>query len=391
MIARARCKFIKSTDFIFDELELKKIPKGLYFNSGRAALKFILEKLKQNKTKELLVGLQSFNCSVVLDAILESGNKALLYDINKVDFSIDLDILKSSTFTPNVLLLTHYQGIPCLEYKNIVDYCKKNNIVVVEDCAQSVFSSINDIEIGTLGDYVIWSFANDKPFSSLSGGALFCNSNVISFQSLQKSYKILKEPNLKAQMLELKTLRFLFNYSLPKHFNKNVIKTNVIKFLIRLRVSDTLIYSATKGFFLFKAIELFLYLNPILKQKIKITKMGELKKKFLSNQFDRFSFNSDQKITKLEMYLESKGIKKISRKGAKIAWNRYSFICDNYEVFSDLENKIEVMNFNWPFPLHTLYPINNKIVLEGSYPNSEKASKEILNVPIWTKFILYDK
>ena len=115
--------------------------------------------------------------------------------------------------------------------------------------------------------------------------------------------------------------------------------------------------------------------------------MGELKKKFLSNQFDRFSFNSEQKITKLEMYLESKGIKKINRKGAKIAWNRYSFICDNYEVFSDLENKIEVMNFNWPVPLHTLYPSNNKIILEGNYYNSEKASKEILNVPIWTKFI----
>ena len=83
----------------------------------------------------------------------------------------------------NVLLLTHYQGIPNEDYEKIINFCRIRNVYVIEDMSQSYKSSINGIEIGTKGDVVLYSYAFDKPFTSM-----FCGS--LKFNTCKKSLKI---------------------------------------------------------------------------------------------------------------------------------------------------------------------------------------------------------
>ena len=56
--------------------------------------------------------------------------------------------------------------------------------------SQSYKSSINGIEIGTKGDVVLYSYAFDKPFTSMYGGSLKFNTHVKkSFKNLFNSFR----------------------------------------------------------------------------------------------------------------------------------------------------------------------------------------------------------
>ena len=87
-------------------------PDELFLDSGRNALRLALEVYSTCCRRRLTVGMQSFNCSVVLDAALRAGCDVVLYDVGLEDCSIPVDSLRNSKAEPDVLLLTHYQGFP---------------------------------------------------------------------------------------------------------------------------------------------------------------------------------------------------------------------------------------------------------------------------------------
>ena len=131
MKCRAMPKYLLSKDIINKELSFNKNKKELYFNSGRSALAFLLKNLNLKN-----IALQPFNCKAVLEAINTANYKPLFLDIKLTDFSIDLKELINCKTRIDVLLITHYQGIPNIQYKEIINYCKEKNIIVIDDMAQ---------------------------------------------------------------------------------------------------------------------------------------------------------------------------------------------------------------------------------------------------------------
>ncbi len=208
MIIRARPKFLEGID-ICDIGKNKIMSDMLYFNSGRAALKFYLQYLNSKENKKIKIAMQAFNCSVVLDAAIESDCEIFLLDIKLNDFSVSLDdvnkLFKQKEI--NVLLLTHYQGIPNTEYKEIIDVCKINGVIVIEDLSHGWFSKINGYKIGTLGDVCIYSYSFDKPFTSLYGGALRTKKYDVC---LHENYKQIGTETNEEAMLDIKILFFLY-------------------------------------------------------------------------------------------------------------------------------------------------------------------------------------
>ena len=121
MTIRARPKYLEKIKD-FNNINNYKIKENeFFFNSGRAALKFYLTYLSTQKKKKLFVAMQSFNCNVVADAALEAGCEIYLLDIKLSDFSISLESIKKVAKYIDVLLLTHYQGIPNLDYLEIIE------------------------------------------------------------------------------------------------------------------------------------------------------------------------------------------------------------------------------------------------------------------------------
>jgi dTDP-4-amino-4,6-dideoxygalactose transaminase len=392
MTIRARPKYLTKITNDYETLlnNIKIIKDEFYFTSGRGALKFFLQIFFKYKKKKINIAMQSFNCAVVMDAALESNCNIHLYDINLKDFSISLSTLQELPENIDILLLTHYQGIPNIEYMKIIEYCKSHNIFVVEDIAQVYGSSIDNIKVGSLGNISISSYAFDKPISLLKGGSIDINWIDKELYSIfKKDYELLCTQTKDEAILDNKILFFLYKYSDVELYHKgfNQYKYNIP--LIKVGVSGKLVFNLLK---IFKFNIFTKIINKIFsifsnKELIELKKLNQLNIKLVKYQKQNYKYD-DENIIGLEVFLIKNEVKIEQFDNVNIHWNRYSLLDNNGEIKSIMENKqIEVGNYNWYLPLHKIYNDSN-IFYKKDLKNSEYACKNILNIPVWRK---YDK
>lgn len=156
----------------------------LYKN--REAIKLALSLL--NLPKGSRVGINGFTCYVVYQAIKEIGLIPEYLDIEKKDLNFSFDTLEKNKEI-RALIIQNTLGNPC-EMKKISDYCKRNNIYLIEDLAHSVGIKYDDgKEAGKVGDFVALSFSQDKIIDAVSGGALIIRNK--KFRNLINQYKFI--------------------------------------------------------------------------------------------------------------------------------------------------------------------------------------------------------
>lgn len=388
MIIRARPKYFKSINLdIIPENEVIK-DNEFYFSSGRAALKFYLQFLSQVKEKKISIAMQAFNCSVVMDAALESECNIFLLDVKLEDLSVSCNCLEDLEQYEDldVLLLTHYQGIPNLEYEKIIQFCHDNEIIVIEDLAQTIGSRINDIEVGSLSDLNIYSYAFDKPFTSLKGGAIKFNSAVDP--RFRKSYSLLGVEDDKSAETDIKILKALYEISgqhVYRGYNDNV---SLIRCLVKLKISHRLIVKTLDSKItikIFRIIEKFgdilgSYRDPkIVIKRLNPDKVSLIKLQEKECVYDSESLNYIQKLS------DDFSVVKFENDSAIINWNRYSVLDEEGNLRKYLLRQgYQVGNFNWPSELSSRYGEFKSVNKHGFLQNSRYASKYVLNIPVWS-------
>lgn len=77
---------------------------------------------------------------------------------------------------PNVkaVMPVHLYGLPA-NMDKIMEICKKHNVPVIEDAAESLGSYYHGQHTGTFGDYGVFSFNGNKIITTSGGGMLVCN------------------------------------------------------------------------------------------------------------------------------------------------------------------------------------------------------------------------
>lgn len=78
---------------------------------------------------------------------------------------------------PNVkaVIVVHLYGLSA-DMDKIMDICKKNNVVLIEDAAESLGTRYKGRYTGTIGDYGIYSFNGNKIITTSGGGMLVSNN-----------------------------------------------------------------------------------------------------------------------------------------------------------------------------------------------------------------------
>jgi len=380
-VIRARPQYIKFEYFNNLKQKIVDTNNELFFNQGRSALKFFLQCYSKYLNRDLIIAMQSFNCRVVADAALEANCKIYLFDIKLIDFSIDVNSLEKCTPRPDVLLLTHYQGIPNVQYEKIINYCVKSNILIIDDISQTEQTYIRNKRIGSLGHFALRSFAFDKPYSTLEGGSLVINKRVskeFKIILIQEYDKIQLESKRKSKN-DLKTLKFLLKYSDQKYYHKGLNNLPVLR-----------LYSWIFGFKAMYWLSMFIKFNSFVRELLRKNSLNK-QIKILKLRSDKISFlllqklnDSKSNINLLEKIAFHINLTPVSIKDAIIKWNRYSII-DKNNVMKELliNNNIEASNYNWPETLHVLFKDNKQIIKNEKYINSEFCSKNILNIPLW--------
>jgi dTDP-4-amino-4,6-dideoxygalactose transaminase len=73
------------------------------------------------------------------------------------------------------VIVVHLYGLSA-DMDKIMDICKKNNVVVIEDAAESLGGYYKGQHTGTFGDYGIFSFNGNKIITTSGGGMLVSNN-----------------------------------------------------------------------------------------------------------------------------------------------------------------------------------------------------------------------
>ena len=166
-------------------------------SSGTTALhlSLLLSEVKNND----LVLVTNVTFIATLNAIKYVGASPILIDIDENSWQIDLDllanfldskteirddvcVLKSTGQRIKAIVPVHVLGNMC-DMNKLVSICKKYNISIVEDAAESLGSSFDGKHSGTFGELGCFSFNGNKIITSGGGGMIVTNNEELAIRA----------------------------------------------------------------------------------------------------------------------------------------------------------------------------------------------------------------
>jgi dTDP-3-amino-2,3,6-trideoxy-4-keto-D-glucose/dTDP-3-amino-3,4,6-trideoxy-alpha-D-glucose/dTDP-2,6-dideoxy-D-kanosamine transaminase len=156
---------------------------GVAVGSGTDALLISLMSLNIKRGDEVITAANT--AVATISAIVSSGAKPILVDIND-DYLIDINkIEKKITKKTRVIIPVHLYGQPC-DIDKIVKIAKKYKLKVIEDCAQAQGAKFKNKFVGTFGDFGCFSFYPTKILGGYSDGGFILTNNFKFYSSLKK-------------------------------------------------------------------------------------------------------------------------------------------------------------------------------------------------------------
>ena len=155
----------------FLEKSLAKITGRKYAvacNSGTDALHFALISLGIDSRYDVMT--TQFSWIATASCISMVGARPIFCEIDINNYHMSLDSIKRM-WTPRVkaIVYPHLFG-SMSDTKEILDFCKEKEIAFIEDAAQSLGASLNDVKAGSIGDVSCLSFNANKVVAGIAGG-----------------------------------------------------------------------------------------------------------------------------------------------------------------------------------------------------------------------------
>jgi dTDP-4-amino-4,6-dideoxygalactose transaminase len=172
------------TDFERRVCEMVGANYAIALNSGTAAIHLGLKALKVGEGDIVLVSTFTYVASV--NPIRYLGAIPFFIDSCIDDWNMDPDLLEAAIKkcntegkTPKVILVVHTFGMPA-KMNEIKQVATRYQIPILEDAAEAIGSTYQTKHAGTLTDVGIFSFNNNKLFTTYGGGALITNDSEIA-------------------------------------------------------------------------------------------------------------------------------------------------------------------------------------------------------------------
>jgi dTDP-4-amino-4,6-dideoxygalactose transaminase len=170
--------------------------------SGLDALIFSLKAFDFERESEVIVPSNTYIATIL--SILHCGLKPVLVEPKLETYNIDPDKIEEAiTAKTKAVMIVHLYG-RCCDMDPIVSLCKKYNLKLIEDCAQSHGAKYKNKMSGTFGDVNAFSFYPTKNLGALGdGGSVNTDDSEIA-----------------------KTVRRLRNYGSDKKYYNEVVGYN---------------------------------------------------------------------------------------------------------------------------------------------------------------------
>lgn len=237
-------------------------------------------------------------------------------------FEIDTDKIENLiTEQTKAILVVHLYGMASRMDK-IVELCKKHNLKLVEDCAQSHGARFHGQMTGTFGDVGCFSFYPSKNLGAFGdAGAIVTND-----ETLAKEFRIFR------------------NYGSEKRYYNKVVGANsrldeLQAGLLRVRLS---------------------HMEELTEEKRKIA--------------ERYSREIRNEKIRLPRVIE----------GASCVWHQYVIRCEERDRLMNYLNEREIGTIiHYPVPPHLAEAYQYLGHREGFLPITEHLAKTVLSIPIY--------
>jgi len=146
-------------------------------NSGTSALHAVFLAYGLGNEDEVIV--PSFSFISTANAVLFVNSTPKFADIESTTFGLDpKEISEKLSPKTKAVVPMDYGGLPCRIFE-IKEITQSNNLILIEDAAEALGSSINGEKVGSIADSSIFSFCGNKVLTTGEGGAVVTNSKDI--------------------------------------------------------------------------------------------------------------------------------------------------------------------------------------------------------------------
>lgn len=140
-------------------------------NNATAALEMSAQLCQFKAGDEFLCPSHTFTASAY--PFIKKGAKPIWIDIEKGTRVVSLRTIKECV-TPKTkaIVVVHLYGYIIPDIQEISDFCRENDIFLIEDVAQAMGTKIGEKKAGTFGDFGVFSFHSHKNITTLGEGGM---------------------------------------------------------------------------------------------------------------------------------------------------------------------------------------------------------------------------
>lgn len=147
---------------------------SVFVNSGSSAnLAMIYALMLSGRLKNNKVIVPAISWVTTVAPVMQLGLEPIMCEADADTLGVDIDHLKAliSNHKPSALIIVHVLGFPN-KMKEIVQLCKENDIILLEDSCESMGSTYDGIKTGNFGLMSSFSTYYGHHFSTIEGGLI---------------------------------------------------------------------------------------------------------------------------------------------------------------------------------------------------------------------------
>lgn len=155
--------------------EFLHVKHAIAVNSGTAALHSSILAAGIRENDEVLI--PSFTFVATANSVACTGAKPVFVDIEKDTYCMNpQDLQRKITDKTRAIIPVHLYGHPA-KMDEILEFANKKSLMVIEDACQSLGSTFDGKQTGTIGQMGCFSMYASKVLTSGEGGAITTNSD----------------------------------------------------------------------------------------------------------------------------------------------------------------------------------------------------------------------
>jgi len=145
-------------------------------SSGTSALHLALQACGIGRGHEVICPSLTFVASA--NAARYCGARVVFAEVlGEHDLTVDpADVRKRLTPKTRAIMAVHYAGFPA-QMEGLMEIAKEHDLIVIEDCAHALFTTVAGQPLGSIGSAGAFSFFSNKNMTSAEGGVVTTNDD----------------------------------------------------------------------------------------------------------------------------------------------------------------------------------------------------------------------